>query len=883
MGYSVEKREFNNSEWVYASDDFLKKAENIESIEGVKWIWPVFYVRVYLRKYFTLDKVVPTKALFICDNVFDLFINGKPVSLNKKRFSGDITHFLTEGENRINIRSYQTDDDRFITSAITGIIENADMRIPTDESWEGYIPVTFWENDEPKDWQIYDQRNNNNPVLTAVIHPRLYKRSVYLRKRFNIEAPIERAMLYVSTQGLSETYINGARTDNEFFADGICQTYREFHVYDVTGLIKMGANVLGAITGNGWLNSESHSSVYMNKNMFISELEITYVDGRTEIIGTDKDVKMAFSPFTDNDLQYGERYDARLEIDNWCSPSLDDGTWQGAETVDPKAFDPREFIKRNYPPVYAMRKLKPVKTMMRDTRIIYDFGENCAGRYSVILNNTYAGQEIKFSMCERLDEFGEFIVGLYCPPFFNRDGIYDGKSRGCMRNFDFYTCKGGKTEEYEPRFTFTGFRYLCIEGIRDRSQVESIEMNVMHNALKRTGYVESEYSLINTLYDMTVRTWYSNIVNGPMDCPTREKNFWTGDMHIFSATACYLSDCDDFLARWTHAGRKICTEVYGWGDEKYIIPWTLYQFYRDKGVLEQCYDGIVEYARARCATAQRGLPVDTGNGFSDWLAPDGLVLDKYFFSCTFYCYMLKVVAQIAEVMGDYKTSDEFAAMVEPAIDAFNKRFFDNETNEYTPRTQSSIVIPLAFGLVPVHREKLLAQKLNEMILKEGHLTTGFVATRHLMGILCDYGYKDTAFMLLDREEYPSWKHMIKGLTTMPETWVGITDTNDEKSVSMNHFAFGSVVGWMFEYLGGIRYKESTPGFSHVVLRPTFIKEIGTFKADLNTVYGPISVEWQVDGDKVRYTFSSQRNVTLILPDGTVKAYPKGEHTVTTVM
>ena len=150
--------------------------------------------------------------------------------------------------------------------------------------------------------------------------------------------------------------------------------------------------------------------------------------------------------------------------------------------------------------------------------------------------------------------------------------------------------------------------------------MESIEMNVMHNALKRTGYVESEYSLINTLYDMTMRTWYSNIVNGPMDCPTREKNFWTGDMHIFSATACYLSDCDDFLARWTHAGRKICTEVYGWGDEKYIIPWTLYQFYRDKGVLEQCYDGIVEYARARCATVQRGLPVDTG-GFSDWLAP----------------------------------------------------------------------------------------------------------------------------------------------------------------------------------------------------------------------------------------------------------------------
>lgn len=879
MAYSIEKREFNNSKWICAKDDFLKTAENIENIEGAKWIWPTFYSRVYLVKKFNVGEIVPSCIKLICDNVFDLFINEKPVSLNKKKFSGDITGFLKLGENKINIRAYQTNDDRFFTSAITGYIENANMRIVTDESWESYIPVSFWENDEPENWMNYEARNNF--TLACPIHPRLYKHSLYMRRSFETAKPIKSANLYVTCRGTGEFYINGVRTDNEILSDGICEKYKEYRVVDVTALINNGKNVLGVLTGNSWLNSESHSSVYMNKNMVLAELCLTYVDGTEEIIGTDELWKCNFSPLTDNDLQYGERYNANLEIDNWCGIDFDDTSWENVQCEE-KDSEIRDYILRNYPPIYIMRKLQPQKTLVRDTRVIYDFGENCAGRCSILLNNTFKGQEIKISFCERLDEYGEFVVGTYSPAFFNRDAIYDGKALGCMKNFDFYTCKGAQKEYYEPRFAFSGFRYVCVEGIKDKSQVEEITFNVMHNALKRTGKVKSDYSFINELYKISLRSWNGNIMNGPMDCPTREKNFWTGDAHIFCATASYLEDCDDFLARWTDAGRKMCAEVYGWGDEKYIIPWTLYQFYRDKGVLELCYNDILAYARNRIETTYHKLPRD-GGVFSDWLAPDKLVLDKNFFACTFYCYMLKIVAQIAEVLGDYKTSDEFVKLFDDAVIAFNERFFDTEINDYTPQLQSSKVLPLAFGLVPIHREKLVAEKLNQQIIKEGHLTTGFVATRYLLGILCDYGYKDTAFMLLDRDKYPSWKNMLKGLTTMPETWVGIYDKMEENSISMNHFTMGAVTGWFFEYLGGIRYRESTPGFSHVVLRPTFIKEIGSFDAEFNSVYGLIATHWHFEGNTVVFNFYTERNVTLILPDGNVKSYPKGEHSVTTVV
>ncbi len=877
MAYSVIKREFENSKWIFASDDFLATAENVENIKGAKWIWTTIYSRAYIRKTFNLDKVTPTKAKFICDNIFDLFINGKPVSLNKRTFVGDVTNFLEEGENRINIRAYQTGDDRYFTSAITGILQSEDMNIYTDESWQAYYPVGFWVNEEPENWQTIERSYNH--IQACTIHPRLYKRSLYLRKNFIIEKPIEKATLFTCVRGEAEVYINSVRTDDEILSQGAMKDFKEYRATDVTPLIKQGKNVIGAITANGWLNSESHSSIYMHKNMFLAELEITFADGTTEFLGTDKTWKCYFSPMTDNDLQFGIRYDARLEIKNWNKIDFDDSFFENVEEQESN-IELNPFVLRNYPPIYIMRRIAPQKIMVRDTRVIFDFGENCAGRYYVKFADTYEGQEIKISVCERLDEYGELVVGTYSPAYFTRDALYDGKALGCMRNFDFYTCKGAKEEEFEPHFAFTGFRYLCIEGIKDKSQVKEICMNVMHNAIKKTGVIKSEYPLVNDLFKATQRTWYSNVVNGPLDCPTREKNFWTGDAHLFSATACYLTDADEFLARWTHVGRKMCPEVYGWGDEKYIIPWTLYQFYRDKGVLEECYDGILKYARLRIETAFRGLPKDPGNvGFSDWLSPDGLVMDKYFFASCFYCYMLKIVANIAEVLGDYKTSDEFAALIQPSVDAFNKKFFIPEKNDYLPESQGGLTLPLAFGLVPVHREKILAQKLNERVLQEGHITTGFVATKYILGVLCDYGYKDTAYMLFSREQYPSWKNMLTGLNTMPETWKGIVDKSDENSISMNHYTFGTVVGWMFEYLGGIRYRESTPGFSHVVLRPTFIKELGSFKADFKSVYGLINVEWHIEGNTAVYTFQSERNVTLILPDGTVKAFPKGKHTV----
>ena len=134
-------------------------------------------------------------------------------------------------------------------------------------------------------------------------------------------------------------------------------------------------------------------------------------------------------------------------------------------------------------------------------------------------------------------------------------------------------------------------------------------------------------------------------------------------------------------------------------------------------------------------------------------------------------------------------------------------------------------------------------------------------------------------MLLDRKECPSWEYILAtGTTTLTETWRGLQDPDE--GVSMNRFALGTVVGWMFAYPGGIRYEKSAPGFTHSVLQPCPIREIGSFGTEYRSASGRISVGWAfADGHTAVYTFETGQNVTLLLPDGSTREFPAGEHRV----
>ena len=125
-----------------------------------------------------------------------------------------------------------------------------------------------------------------------------------------------------------------------------------------------------------------------------------YSDGETYIVSTDETWHVTASPRVANDIQFGERYDARLEIENWCS-SFDTGMWANAEK---RYFKEIPFKETDYNPVRIKNELTAVKIFkLSGGAVCYDFGVNSSGRVKLLLKHTNYGERVVIRYCEALE------------------------------------------------------------------------------------------------------------------------------------------------------------------------------------------------------------------------------------------------------------------------------------------------------------------------------------------------------------------------------------------------------------------------------------------------------------------------------------------------
>ena len=118
--------------------------------------------------------------------------------------------------------------------------------------------------------------------------------------------------------------------------------------------------------------------------------------------------------------------------------------------------------------------------------------------------------------------------------------------------------------------------------------------------------------------------------------------------------------------------------------------------------------------------------------------------------------------------------------------------------------------------------KLEAAMVNKLVAdiesRSWHLSTGFLGTPFLLFTLADHGRADVAYRLLLNETYPSWGYMLsKGATTWWERWNG--DTGDPGMNSYNHYAFGSVMAWVYRSVAGIDTNAEGAGYREIVVHP----------------------------------------------------------------
>jgi len=827
------------------------------------WIWHPTEIGidkpVYFRKKFTIPAKKIIKSALIrttADNYFTAFVNGEEIGSGirwSEVYEFEVAAHLKSGENIVAISAANNRGDvcGLIFSLKIEFTDETSLVINSDQSWKTaerkksgwmkfkfidkkWLPVRVIEEYGGPQWGKIDPTDVYNPP-----------RSVYVRNEFTAKKDIRRARAYVTGLGSYIMYINGQRVGNDIFTPGWTEypTRIQYQTYDVTSRLQVGENAVGAVLGNmwwsgglGWMGSYYYSEGPLR---FLLQLVIDYQDGSREIIVTDPSWKTHDSPILDNHIYHGETYDARLELPGWNQPGFDGSNWEPVMVLEK---DQARLVAQQSPPIQITQELAPQSITEPDSGVyVFDLGQNMVGWVRLQVAGP-AGTPVTLRFAEVLKTDGN---------------IYVENLRGA-RATDIYILKGQGTEIWEPHFTYHGFRYVEITGYPGEPGKDALIGRVFHSTTPSSGTFACSNELLNQIQQNINWGLRGNLMSVPTDCPQRDERLgWMGDAQIFAPTACYNRNMARFFSKWM---RDIidCQEadgaVYdvnpaivvggpakpGWGDAVVIIPWVVYQFYGDKRIIEENYDGMAAWVNFMQQRSPNHLYEQ--DGYGDWVAVEKSPAKPI--GAAYFYYSTQLLSKMAAIIGKTEDAEHYDALASDIVAAFNAKYLDQTTNEYEGATQTANLLPLAFGITPSDLKIVVGANIVKNVqAHDNHLTTGFLGTPYLLPILSQLGQHELAYQLAVEKTYPSWGYMVeKGATTIWELWN--SDTEGPGMNSRNHFALGSVGEWYYGYLAGIRPDPDFPGFKQTIIAPQPVADLTWAEAALETVYGLVKCRWE---------------------------------------
>ena len=677
----------------------------------------------------------------------------------------------------------------------------------------------------------------------------------YVRKPFELKSPVQHAVLYATALGLYAVHINGQRVGDHILAPDWTD-YRKrvrYQAYDVTTLLKHGDNAIAALLANGWFSGHigNGGNVFFGKEpAFLAQLEVTFADGHTEQIVTDDTWKSHDSPVLSSDFMLGEDYDARLEVNGWDKPGLDESKWNSVTVRDESS---RRLESQVMEPVRDILELKP-KTVNQSKSggWIYDLGQNMVGVVRLKVSAP-AGTKVTLRHAEMLNPDGS---------------LYTKNLRGAP-SVDHYICKGDGVEVWQPLFSFHGFRYVEISGLTDTPKLDAVTGVVIASDTTRTGAFSCSDPRLNQLQSNIQWGQRGNYISIPTDCPQRDERLgWMGDAQVFIRTATYNADVAAFFTKWlvdvddgqTAAGSFAdvnpntmgANSVPAWGDAGVICPWTIYEVYGDTRILEQHLPAMtkwVEYLRAHSTNLIRDK--DRGNDYGDWLS-QGADTPKELIGTAYFAYSTHLLAKSYRALGREAEAKKYEQMFDEIKAAFNKAYVGTN-GRIKGNTQCVYAMALKFELLPDDLRTKAAQYLEEDIKAKGwHLSTGFVGVSYLLPVLTQAGKADTAYRLLLQDTFPSWLFSVKqGATTIWERWDGWTPEKgfqDPGMNSFNHYSLGSCGEYLFGGIGGIR--PASPGFKTIRIEPIIREGLSWAKTSFDSIHGTIATNWKRNGSQL---------------------------------
>lgn len=703
----------------------------------------------------------------------------------------------------------------------------------------------------------------------------IYDPAPMFRRKFTVRSTPERAVLSVCGLGFGNYYLDGKQiTEDKFIAP--VSDYNKtlwYNAYDITAQLEKGEHLLAVMLGNGFYNESLNTAWDFNRAPWRGKpklwlnLEIVYSDSTEYIVSNEEwHCCREMSPLRFNQLRSGEIFDSRF-LQNWMSPELDDRNWGFAKCSEnvPSGV----FRKCKCEPIRETVRYKP-KSIFKNCYgdWVIDYGQNMSGYLRVTINQP-SGDCIKFCYAEELTPDGTRKTNQMDDSHYYADGRFQTDELICS----------GKTVTHNPLFTYHGFRYVIISGLRKKPEKDNFIALFVHQTVRVLSSFSCSVRLIDDIYHLGRMSTLSNLFYSVTDCPTREKLGWTNDAAASAEQMLLNYGTVNLFEKWIQDIRDAqrmdgslpgIVPTGGWGydwgsgpisnDVLFEIPYQIWRYSNNKDMLCHCLPNYIKYLSyvSGLIDANDGL---IGFGLCDWAGPfehlenaptplkltDTLLVIKF-------CRITALAAKLSGNTNIVKYADEIKDRL---LIAFNKAYIDPKSGRCSIPEQTALSMIIVMK-ASQNLEPLKAQLVEAISSKNWHLNCGMLGMRFLYEALDICGMQADAYRIITASGRPSYREWLEnGATSMWEMW----NTGSSK----NHHMHSVVLMWFVKSLLGLRQEDNSNAFRNIRLKPYFPPDMKRCAGSFNTASGLIEIRWsRKDGHKVEYTVSLPNGVNAIL-------------------
>lgn len=736
--------------------------------------------------------------------------------------------------------------------------------------------------------------------ITACEEYNTFEKNVpaYCFRRSCVSHQGARARLTVAVCGLYQLYFNGEHITKGFLAPYISNTDHYVYCDEYELTLDEGENVIGLILGNGFQNDPGGHIWEFDRAPFRSapKLALELECGGEILLDSGEGFKVCPSPIRSDDYRFGEVYDANYAIEGWCGKGFDDSSWQPAL---PAAAPKGELRVADIAPIVKHEEISPVDIFPCDGGYIYDFGVSNAGVCRLRIDGE-KGQKVELQHADSLVD-GELNIAQV---WFVRE--HWKRDRHIVHK-DTYVCSGDGTEEYQPSFTYHGFRYVKVSGITTRQATKDLlTFLVYHTRLNTRGDFTCSDGVATALQQMTRRSILSNFHHFPTDCPQREKNGWTADAALTSEAALLNFDPERNYREWM---RNVCkaqredgalpgiVPTGGWGftwgngpawDQVLAaLPYYTYIYRGQTEMIAECAPSFKAYLKyLRLRTDENGL---LSIGLGDWCHVGGIDPKSPLILTDSVTAMdtASKIAEMLDVIGMHEDAQTARGEMSRYREAIRAHLIDHGNLCAAGECQTSQAMCLFYGVFEPCEEREAFDRLLDFIhAADDHIDLGVLGGRVIFHVLSRFGCSDLAFRMITRDDYPSYGNWLKrGATTLWE------DFHPDGVSSMNHHFWGDVSAWFIKCIAGIRLNPDGHDLSRVEIKPAFIKALDHASAFHEAPAGRIAAAWRREGEGVILDVTVPEGMSAlasadtgyVFEDGALnRELASGEHSLTCI-